>query len=72
MIQVYSENTSNRLKYTLDVIFNYILKVDYKLISEKKIISSASKRRNYKCYSSHSIWIIGGRKNKRARNKSRK
>ena len=33
MIIVYSENISNRLTYTLDVIFKNILKVDYSIVN---------------------------------------
>jgi len=33
MILVYSEQHSNRLNYTLNVLFKYILKVDYSLVS---------------------------------------
>lgn len=32
MILVYAENTSNRLRYTLNVIFNCVLKIDYSLV----------------------------------------
>lgn len=35
MIIVYNENISHRLTYTLNVIFKYILKVDYKLVDLK-------------------------------------
>ena len=43
MIIVYSDNISNRLIYTLNVIFKNILKVDYNLVDLKTFNSSTNK-----------------------------
>ena len=41
MILIYSENRTNRLHYTLDVLFKHVLKVAYKLVSLDEFIQES-------------------------------
>jgi hypothetical protein len=46
-IQIYTEKVSNRLNYLCDVVFQYILRVPYKIIQSKHDIESAMPLINY-------------------------
>ena len=48
MILVYTKHTSNRLSYTLDVLFKHILKTDYTIVTlEEFIVSKHKVKLNY-------------------------